>query len=250
MNLPLISVMMIAYNNVQFIKAAIESVQAQTYPNWELVINDDRSTDGTYELAQKLAEKDERIRVYQNERNLKTPGNRAAAMAHIKGDFVGHLDTDDMLYPHALAMQYQYLMSHPDVALVYSDSSEIGVDGNVTSYTTSRDYEPNLSWFGWRHFGMYHMSAYRKVEGYNTKLTAGCEDGDLFMQLAERYKFARNPHVLHYHRSHSTNTSTKNHKCDSCPDRPICNYIRVWTKHAKYDITTMKPIEEADAQSK
>lgn len=66
MNLPLISVMMIAYNNVQFIKAAIESVQAQTYPNWELVINDDCSTDGTYELAQKLAEKDERIRVFQN----------------------------------------------------------------------------------------------------------------------------------------------------------------------------------------
>jgi len=220
MNLPLISVMMIAYNNVQFIKAAIESVQAQTYPNWELVINDDRSTDGTYELAQKLAEKDERIRVYQNERNLKTPGNRAAAMAHIRGDFVGHLDTDDMLYPHALAMQYQYLMSHPDVALVYSDSSEIGVDGNVTSYTPSKDYEPNLSWFGWRHFGI------------------------------ERYKFARNPHVLHYHRSHASNTSTKNHKCDSCPDRPICNYIRVWTKHAKYDITTMKPIEEINAQSK
>jgi len=53
---PLLSVMMISYNSVQYIKAAIDSVKAQTYDNWELVINDDCSSDGTYELAQKLRE--------------------------------------------------------------------------------------------------------------------------------------------------------------------------------------------------
>lgn len=246
---PLMSVMMISYNSVQFLKAAVDSVMAQTYPYWELVINDDCSTDGTYELAQKLSEKDERIKVYQNERNLKTPGNRAAAMSHISGDFVAHLDADDMLYPHALASQLQFLIKNQDVALVYSDYSEIGVDGNVTAYTATKDYEPNLAWFGWRPFGVYRMAVYREIDGYNNKLTQGCEDGDLFMQIAEKHKFARNPNVLYYHRSHSTNTSPKNYQCDTCPDRPVCNYIRIWTKHANYDINTMKPIEETNAPS-
>lgn len=249
MSPPLISVMMIAYNSVQYLKAAIDSVKAQTYPNWELVINDDCSTDGTYELAQKLSEEDKRIKVYQNERNLKTPGNRAAAMQHISGDFVCHLDADDMLYPHALAAQLQFLLRNQDVALVYSDYSEIGEDGNVTSYTVTKDYEPNLAWFGWRPFGMYRMAAYRQIKGYNNRLTQGCEDGDLFMQIAEKFKFARNPNVLYYHRSHGKNTSPRNYQCDSCPDRPVCNYIRVWAKHANYDPETMKPIEVKDAPS-
>ena len=48
---PLVSIMMICYNNVQFIKAAIDSVKTQTYDNWELVVNDDCSTDGTYEIG-------------------------------------------------------------------------------------------------------------------------------------------------------------------------------------------------------
>ena len=246
--LPLMSVMMIAYNNVQFLKAAVDSVKKQTYPNWELIINDDCSADGTFELAQKLSESDSRIKVYRNAQNLKTPKNRHAAMQYITGDFVGHLDADDMLYPHALAAQLQFLLKNLEVALVYSDYSEIGVDGNVTSYTVTKDYESNLAWFGWRPFGVYRMSVYREIQGYNHHLTQGCEDGDLFMQIAEKYKFARNPHVLYYHRSHATNTSPKNYQCETCPDKPACNYIRVWSKHANYDPITMKPLEESNAQ--
>jgi glycosyltransferase involved in cell wall biosynthesis len=76
---PLFSLMMICYNNVQFIKMSIDSVKTQTYENWELIIVDDRSSDGTYELAQKLAEGEPRIKVFQNAKNLMTPKNRAEA---------------------------------------------------------------------------------------------------------------------------------------------------------------------------
>ena len=238
--------MMIAYNNVRFIKAAIDSVRTQTYKNWELIINDDCSTDGTWELSQKLAESDPRIKVYQNKTNLMTPNNRAQASKYMTGEFVGHIDSDDMLYPHAVEYAVNYLLAHPNIALVYSDTAGIDADGNITGYNRYSDYSPNLAYFGWRPFGVYRMSAFRETEGYNTKLTGGCEDGDLFMQIAEKHKFARVPHVLYYHRSHGAHTSTKNHSCKTCPDRPVCNYIRVWSKHAGYDHITFTELKKVD----
>jgi len=240
---PLFSVMMICYNNVQFIKAAIDSVKNQTYKNWELIINDDCSTDGTWELAQALAKSDGRIKVTQNAKNLMTPKNRAAASMLISGELIGHLDSDDMLYPYAIEYMVNAMNKHPDIALMYSDKSGINAEGKITAYDLMTDYQPNLAYFGWRPFGVYRKSIFDTTKGYNTELTGGCEDGDLFMQIAEKHKFMRVPYVLYYHRSHSTNTSPKNHSCKTCPDRPVCNYIRVWSKHAKVDHLTMLPLE-------
>lgn len=241
---PLFSVMMICYNNVQFIKAAIDSVKNQTYKNWELIINDDCSTDGTWELAQALAATDKRIKVSQNKQNLMTPKNRAAASKLVTGELVGHLDSDDMLYPYAIEYMVDAMNKHPDVALMYSDKSGIDSNGKITGYDLMTDYHSNLAFFGWRPFGVYRKSVFDTTDGYNTKLTGGCEDGDLFMQIAEKHKFMRVPYVLYYHRSHGNNTSPKNHSCNTCPDRPVCNYIRVWCKHAGKDHLTMLPLEK------
>lgn len=244
---PLFSVMMICYNNVQFIKAAIDSVKNQTYQNWELIINDDCSTDGTWELAKALEKTDSRIKVSQNAQNLMTPKNRAAASELLSGELIGHLDSDDMLYPHAIEYMVDAMNKHPDIALMYSDKSGINAAGKIIAYDMMPDYHSNLAYFGWRHFGVYRKSVFNTTSGYNTKLTGGCEDGDLFMQIAEKHKFMRVPHVLYYHRSHSTNTSPKNHSCNTCQDRPICNYIRVWSKHAGVDHLTMLPLENKNA---
>ena len=247
MNTPLFSVMMICYNNVQFIKAAIDSVKNQTYQNWELIINDDCSTDGTWELAQALACTDKRIKVSQNIKNLKTPGNRAAASKLLNGDLIGHLDSDDALYLHAIEYMVDAMDKYPDIALMYSDKSGIDSKGKITGYDLSSDYSSNLAYFGWKPFGVYRRSIFNTINGYNTKLTKGCEDGDLFMQIAEHHKFMRVPHVLYYHRSHETNTSPTNHSCQTCPDRPVCNYIRVWSKHAGYDPITFTPLQTEQA---
>lgn len=246
---PLFSLMMICYNNVQFIKMSIDSVKTQTYENWELIIVDDRSSDGTYELAQKLSENEPRIKVFQNEKNLMTPKNRAEASKHMTGEFIGHVDADDALYPHALEYFVKAFDDNPDVALMYSDTSGIDSKSKIFCYTVNKDAEPNLAFFGWKHFGAFRMSAFKETEGYNTKLTGGCEDGDLFMQIVDKHKFMRVPHVLYYHRSHETNTSTKNYKCESCPDRPICNYVKVWSKHANFDYLTFKPLEKTEEKT-
>jgi len=241
---PLVSLMMISYNNVAYLKAAIDSVLAQTHTNWEMVISDDCSTDGSWELAQVLGARDSRIKVVQNERNLKTPGNRAAAMKHLSGEFVGHIDADDMLYPYSVEHMLRLFTARPDVALAYSDMADINTKSKVTGYRAHPEEDPNLAHHGWRHFGMYRMSAYQTVAGYNDKLTQGCEDGDLFLQIAEHHKFVRLPEVLYAYRSHGDNNSTKNHKCESCPDRPVCNYVRIWSKHAGYDPVTFTPLKK------
>jgi hypothetical protein len=63
------------------------------------------------------------------------------------------------------------------------------------------------------------------------------------MQIAEKFPFIRVPMVLYKQRAHSNNSSPKNEKCGECKSRPICNYVRVWAKHANVDHITMKPLE-------
>lgn len=237
-----VSIMMCSFNTVQFIKQAIESVQNQTHKNWELIISDDVSTDGTYELASVLASKDDRIKIYQNEKTLGTAKNRHAASKHLTGDFVCHVDSDDVLERWALEEMLLHFEKMPEIMLMYSDFIQIGVDNETQSYSQSKDFNRNLMHqHGWRHFGMYRSKVLKEIYGYNDKLLT-CEDGDLFMQIAEKYDCFRVPKVLYYYRAHGKNASQKNSKCDDCTLRSDCNYVRVWCKSAKYDPVTFKPL--------
>lgn len=242
MNEPLVSLLMISYNNVQFLKAAIDSVLNQTYQNWELIISDDRSTDGAWELAQVLSKIDVRIKVYQNKVNLGIPKNRKVAYEKSSGDFIAHIDGDDILFPYSVQSMVKHLNENPDAMLAQSDSVFIDPKNKVMSYNCNKDPEENLVHFGWRHFGMYRKEVMQHIDGYNDKIRNACEDGDLFMQIADKFPFIRVAEVLYKHRWHPENQSHKNDKCADCLDRPVCNFIKIWAKHAKIDHITMKPL--------
>ena len=243
---PLVSIIMLTFNGVQFIKLAIDSVKKQTYQNWELIINDDGSTDGTWELVNALTSSDSRIKIFQNSKRLGIPKNRAAAFARTAGELICHLDGDDELYPHSVQYMVDAAIEHSDKMLFQSDNAWMNSNGVVYQYHANKEPEANLAHFGWRHFGMYRRSAYEQTDGYNTRLVSACEDGDLFMQIAEKMPFHRVPLVLYKHRWHDHNASKTNKKCESCAERPICNYIRVWGKHAGVDHITYKPIAKAN----
>jgi glycosyltransferase involved in cell wall biosynthesis len=115
-SLPLVSVLMTAYNREQYIGQAIESVLASTYPQWELIIVDDRSSDRTVEIANWYAAKETRILVYQNEKNLGDYPNRNRAASYAKGVFIKYLDADDMLYPHGLEVMVSAMQKYPEAA--------------------------------------------------------------------------------------------------------------------------------------
>jgi glycosyltransferase involved in cell wall biosynthesis len=97
-NMPTISIVMPAYNVERYIAQAIESVQRQTYKDWELVIVDDASTDGTAEVVNRYAQKDARIKLHKNKENS---GNcrlpRMEAFRHTIGEWIYYLDGDDYI---------------------------------------------------------------------------------------------------------------------------------------------------------
>jgi glycosyltransferase involved in cell wall biosynthesis len=113
MTSPRVSVLMTAFNREDYISAAIDSVLAQTFTDFELVIVDDTSSDRTVAIARSYAARDRRVRVVINERNLGDYPNRnhAATLAH--GEFLKYHDSDDVMYPHCLETMVQALAAEP-----------------------------------------------------------------------------------------------------------------------------------------
>jgi glycosyltransferase involved in cell wall biosynthesis len=245
LKLPKVSIMTLCHTGRgKLLIRAVNSVLSQTYPNWELIILDDCSTDFTYEIAKLLAKKDKRIKVYRNSSNLGSPKSRANAAEFMTGDLLCHVDSDDYIYPHALATMVKTFLKNPELGFAYSDMGYGDEEGGVFDYLKNIDPNPNLAYHGWRSLGMYTRKAYENTEGYNRKLDKTCEDGDLFMQIADKFPIARVPHVLYVINNGGEHTSVENEiDCKTCPCRMDCNYAEVWARHANYDLESWEEKE-------
>ncbi len=120
----LVSILMTAYNREPYIGYAIDSVLASTFKDWELIIVDDGSKDKTVSIAQAYELKDERIKLYINEKNLGDYGNRNRAAALAKGKYLQYVDSDDMLHRDSLAETVAIMEADAgiDIAMVGSDA--------------------------------------------------------------------------------------------------------------------------------
>jgi glycosyltransferase involved in cell wall biosynthesis len=105
---PEISVIITSFNRAQFIEAAIQSVLNSTFDNFELIISDDMSSDNSYEIACKIAQKDRRIRVYRNETNLGDYPNRILSITRSKGKWIKFVDCDDFISKDCLKVMYDF----------------------------------------------------------------------------------------------------------------------------------------------
>jgi glycosyltransferase involved in cell wall biosynthesis len=124
---PLISVMMPAYNAERHIGPAIESVLSQSCPDWELVIINDGSTDGTARVI--AGYNDPRIRVF-HQPNSGEAAARNRALTELRGEYVAFLDADDQYLPDHLALTVRYLIERPELDGVYTDGYYIDEAGN------------------------------------------------------------------------------------------------------------------------
>jgi len=114
---------MTCYNREKFLAAAIESVLWQTFEDFELVIVDDRSTDGSVEIANQYASRDNRIRVVVNEKNLGQFANRNHAISLARGKYIKYHDSDDLMYPHCLAVMVAPMEAEPRAGLGLSGAA-------------------------------------------------------------------------------------------------------------------------------
>ena len=117
MNSPEISAIMSVYNGETYLKEAIESVINQTFKNWEFIIINDCSTDSTAEILADFASKDERIKVYPNEVNLKLPASLNRAISLSQGKYIMRMDADDICLPDRFYKQYTFMEENSDTVL-------------------------------------------------------------------------------------------------------------------------------------
>ncbi|WP_293084415.1 glycosyltransferase family A protein, partial [Moorena sp. SIO4A1] len=121
-NKPLVSTIIIFLNPEPFLQETIESVFAQTYDNWELLLVDDGSTDGSTEIALQYARQyPEKVRYLEHEghQNRGMSATRNLGIRHAKGEYIAFLDADDIWLPNTLAEQVVLLNAHPEAAMVY-----------------------------------------------------------------------------------------------------------------------------------
>ncbi|MFP3043687.1 glycosyltransferase [Treponema primitia] len=185
---PLFSVLIAQYNNGQYLQESIDSVKAQTYTNWEIIIVDDGSSDNSIELY-KQYQNDDRIKIYYNDKNHGCGFTKRRCVEFAAGDVCGFLDSDDALLPDALEVMVKTHNENPGAALVFSRfyvcDDKLQIQGELRrliiekgkSYFTNRDYAPE-------HFAAFKKSFYDKTEGINPQYLIGV-DQDLYFKLEE-----------------------------------------------------------------
>lgn len=128
----LVSIIMPSYNTGPQIKKSIQSIQRQTYQNWELLIVDDCSTDDTDQVVNQMLE-DIRIRYLKNTKNSGAAISRNYGLREAKGKWIAFLDSDDLWHPRKLELQIAFMKKH-DYKFTFTDYRIIYPDGQKSPY--------------------------------------------------------------------------------------------------------------------
>lgn len=127
----LVSVVMPVYNALPWLKEAVDSILSQTYPNLELVVVDDCSTDGSLAVLNEYAQRDSRVRVIENAVNSGVPASLNKGIELSRGTYIARMDADDISEPQRLEVQAAHLESHPECGVVGSWIHRMRQKGDV-----------------------------------------------------------------------------------------------------------------------
>lgn len=201
--LPKVSACLLTYNHRNLIESTIQSVLEQTYPDFELIVSDDRSTDGTYEALVALAQSHPKLRVLQPPKNLGMAGNANFAASHARGEYIALLHHDDIYSPRLLEAWAAVLDRHPSVGFVsnsYQDfeSGRMHLHGFAERTPGARVLrEAMLPSWGCpvRGTAMVRRSAWEAVGGMREQFGM-LADVDLWMRLAAKFDLGYVPEPL------------------------------------------------------
>ncbi|WP_420973542.1 glycosyltransferase family 2 protein [Bacillus thuringiensis] len=130
-NQSIVSIITPSYNASSFIKETIQSVQSQTYTNWEMIIIDDVSKDNTCELIKEEIKKDNRIRLIELQENCGAAIARNTGINNAKGKYIAFLDSDDLWLPEKLEKQLAFMQNN-DIAFSFTGYQIMNQDGTLT----------------------------------------------------------------------------------------------------------------------
>lgn len=199
----LVSIVLPIYNGEKYMRESIESVIAQTYQNWELLILDDRSTDRTQEIALEYVGKDRRISYYRNEENLRLPGNLNRGFSLAKGAYLTWTSDDNRYKPVAIEKMVQALKGHPGAGFAFASCRIIDGDGKEIEYIMVDDHSIKKM-VGTNGVGacfLYTREVYETVGGYDPEYTL-VEDFDYWQRIMSRFQSVAIPEILYEYRWH------------------------------------------------
>ena len=190
-NYGLVSIITPNWNCEKYIAETIESVLAQTYQNWELLIQDDCSTDGSLLVVHRYAKTDSRIKIEVNPKNSGAAVTRNNAIKRSKGIYLAYLDSDDIWVPEKLEKQLAFMEKHRCDACFSSyehmdtDCVSLGVQAKVKKSVTYRDLLIH-DWFGCLTL-IYKQNLNNKIYGIDVPKA---NDYALFLNVMKNIKFA------------------------------------------------------------
>lgn len=224
-NEPEVSVVMPVRNARRFLDEAVRSVLGQTFSDFEFVVLDDASDDGSAELLRGWARRDRRVRLVASPRPLGLSGSSNAVVRASRAPLVARMDADDVAHPERLARQLEVMRARPDVVLVGALSEGIDAEG--------RRVRPRDRWRLARASlfppfphasATFRRAAFEEVGGYREEC-AGWEDQDLFLRLSRLGPIVVLPDALHlyrYHVSNSTGSTPIEHRAALYGVRELC----------------------------
>ena len=210
--LPLLSVIMPVYNAEKFLSDAMKSVLGQSFKNLELIIINDGSTDKSELVVQSFT--DERIRYFKNEENSGIVYSRNRGLKLAKGDFIGMVDADDIVYPEKFEKQIEFLKQNPEYGFVGSWARFIDENGKRIpggwKLKASPEKIPAIMFF--KNYFLQSAVVYQKDCIKNFSFTKGFEIGEdylIWYQMLKKYKAWNFPEYLVDYRMHQHNITVK-----------------------------------------
>lgn len=207
----LVSVVMPVYNGEKYLKSSIESILRQSYTNLELVIVNDGSTDNSVNIIESF--NDSRIKLFHNSSNSGLAVTQNKCIEHSMGAFIAKIDCDDIMLPHRLQYQYDYLKSNSDVAVIGSNVEVIDEfgekTGQVWKYPAQKELIPSILYFGnyLTHPAVMIRRSALPSTYYRTAYNPA-EDYDLWARISRSGYLIHNlPEILTLYRIHSQNIS-------------------------------------------
>ncbi|HKY30461.1 MAG TPA: glycosyltransferase family A protein [Pyrinomonadaceae bacterium] len=209
---PSISVVMPVHNALPFLDESIKSILTQTLDDFEFVILDDASSDGTREVLRQWSLRDTRIHVHESQKQLGLAASSNAVVAQARAPLVARMDADDIAHPDRLRRQMNVMKECPDVVVIGTLCNGIDASG--------KEVRPRDRWRLLRRSNlipfphgsaMFRRAVFDRVGGYDEKAIAG-EDQDLFLKMAGHGRVLTLPDVLYSYRYHSTNATLINGK--------------------------------------
>lgn len=206
---PAVSVVMPVHNALPYLGRSVESILGQTFEDFEFVILDDGSTDGSAGELRAWARTDARIRLFETRRRLGPAGSSNFVAREARAPVVARMDADDVSHPERLARQLEVLRGSPDIVLVAALCD--GIDaGGLTVRPRDRWRLVRSSLFPPFPHGsaMFRRAAFDEAGGYREEC-ALWEDQDLFLRMRRAGRVVVLPEVLYHYRYHVSNSASR-----------------------------------------